>query len=384
MTRPSWIGQTLGGRYRIDDILGQGGMSAVYKAYDPNLKRVVALKMIHSHLAEDPKFLVRFEEEAAAVAQLRHPNIVQVFDFNHDQDLYYMVQEFVPGETLQEKLRRLNKTDRRMPLNEAIGYILNICDATGFAHQRGLIHRDIKPANIMINVHGQAILMDFGIVKITGGAKHTATGAVVGTALYLAPEAVRGETPDPRSDLYSLAVTLFEMVSGRPPFEAEFGHDVDDDAPQRSATRLAWAATGPPPTLIAVIEKALAKNREQRYPSMADFAEALRGVLAALGSSAPDVTQADQPVAQPPLPPPASGSQGTSGFAVQSSPVGMAANSPPPPSKPEGANLVPPEARQQKINQLRWLPCQLFQPQLSRVQSWSCGVRSGVLVSWAQ
>ena len=92
MTRPSWIGQTLGGRYRIDDILGQGGMSAVYKAYDPNLKRVVAVKLIHSHLADDPRFLVRFEEEAAAVAQLRHANIVQVFDFNHDQDVYYMVQ----------------------------------------------------------------------------------------------------------------------------------------------------------------------------------------------------------------------------------------------------------------------------------------------------
>src|SRR4030066_55748 len=105
--RPTWVGKTLGGRYRIDDILGQGGMSAVYKAYDPNLKRVVAVKMIHAHLAEDPKFVFRFEEEAAAVARLRHPNIVQVFDFNHDNDLYYMVQEFVAGETLQERLNHV-------------------------------------------------------------------------------------------------------------------------------------------------------------------------------------------------------------------------------------------------------------------------------------
>lgn len=294
MTRPSWIGQTLGGRYRIDDVLGQGGMSAVYKAYDPNLKRVVAVKMIHAHLAEDPKFVVRFEEEAAAVAQLRHPNIVQVFDFNHDTDLYYMVQEFVAGETLQERLRRLNLRDRHMPLSEAIGYVINICDASLFAHQRGLVHRDIKPANIMIDVHGQAILMDFGIVKITGGEKHTATGAVVGTALYLPPELIRGETPDPRSDQYSLGVTLFEAVSGRPPFEAESAMTLmmmhlNDPLPDLRQLR-----PDVPPSLAAVIERALAKNREDRFPSMAEFAAALRGVLASLSSAAPAATVTDE------------------------------------------------------------------------------------------
>lgn len=295
MSRPSWIGQTLGGRYRIDDILGQGGMSAVYKGYDPNLKRVVAIKMIHAHLAEDPKFVIRFEEEAAAVAQLRHPNIVQVFDFNHDNDLYYMVQEFVAGETLQERLRRFDKSNRRMALDEAIGYIINICDAAGYAHNRGLVHRDIKPANIMIDIHGQAILMDFGIVKITGGEKHTATGAVVGTALYLPPEAIRGETPDPRSDQYSLGVTLFEVVSGRPPFEADSAMTLmmmhlNDPLPDLRQLR-----PDVPPSMIGVIEKALAKNRAERYPSMEDFANALRDVLASLDRVAPAATLADQP-----------------------------------------------------------------------------------------
>jgi len=331
MTRPSWIGQTLGGRYRIDDILGQGGMSAVYKAYDPNLKRVVALKMIHTHLAEDPKFLVRFEEEAAAVAQLRHPNIVQVFDFNHDNDLYYMVQEYVPGETLQEKLRRLNKTDRRMPLDEAIGYIINICDATSFAHQRGLIHRDIKPANIMISVQGPAILMDFGIVKITGGEKHTATGAVVGTALYLAPEAIRGETPDPRSDLYSLGVTLFEMVSGHPPFEADSAMTLmmmhlNDPLPDMRGLR-----PDIPPALITVIETALAKNRDQRYASMADFADALRGVLSNLGHIAPAATQADQSPESHQRPAPTAAAWSTSGVPAQPLELGRAVTPPPVP-----------------------------------------------------
>ena len=277
MTRISLIGQTLGGRYRIDDLLGQGGMSAVYKAFDPNLKRVVAVKIIHAHLAEDPRFVVRFEEEAAAVAQLRHPNIVQVFDFNHDDDLYYMVQEYVAGETLQERLRRLNNSGRWLSLDRAIDYTLNICDALSYAHKRGMVHRDIKPANIMIDIHGQAILMDFGIVKIIGGEKHTATGAVVGTALYLPPELIRGEIPDPRSDQYSLAITLFEAISGRPPFEADSAMTlmmmhINDPLPDLRQLR-----PDTPPGLAAIIEKALSKNRDQRYASMADLAHALRG-----------------------------------------------------------------------------------------------------------
>lgn len=302
MTRASWIGQTLGGRYRIDDILGQGGMSAVYKAYDPNLKRVVAIKLIHSHLAEDPQFITRFKEEAAAVAQLRHPHIVQVFDFNSDNDLYYMVQEFVAGETLQERLRRLNKSGRHMPFDEAIRYINHICEAAHYGHQRGLVHRDIKPANIMIDIHGQAILMDFGIVKITGGEKHTATGAVVGTAVYLPPESIRGETPDGRSDQYSLAVTLFEALSGRPPFEADSAMTLmmmhlNDPLPDLRQLR-----PDTPPGLAAVIEKALSKNLQQRFPSMLEFSKALRKELDTLSRPSAILTQAGEPTSQKPQP----------------------------------------------------------------------------------
>ena len=233
MSQPSWIGRTLSGRYRIDALLGQGGMSAVYKATDPNLKRVVAIKLIHSHLSGDTQFIKRFEEEAAAVASLRHPNIVQVFDFNADEGTYYMVLEFLPGETLQDRLKRLSDEKRLLTIEESIQYTINICDALGYAHQRGMVHRDIKPANIMLDIHNQAILMDFGIVKIVGGDSHTATGAVVGTARYMSPEIIRAEVPDARADIYSLGVTLYEMLSGRPPFMADFGDDADDDAPQR-------------------------------------------------------------------------------------------------------------------------------------------------------
>lgn len=284
MSQNNLVGNVLGDRYRIDDLIGQGGMSAVYKAYDPNLKRVVAIKVIHPHLADDPKFVLRFEDEAAAVAQLHHPNIVQVHDFNNDQDLYYMVQEFVPGETLQELLRRLSKADERLPLEEAIGYTRDICDASGFAHKRGMIHRDIKPANIILNMDGKAILMDFGIVKITGGAVHTATGAVVGTALYMSPELIKGEVPDQRADIYSLGVTLFEMVSGRPPFEADSAMSLMMMHMRDPLPNMHHLRPEVPEDMIAVLNKALAKSPDDRYASMSEFAGALSAVLEHLQS----------------------------------------------------------------------------------------------------
>ncbi len=288
MPKPSWIGKSLSGRYQIEEILGQGGMSAVYKATDPNLKRVVAVKMIHPHLSDDPDFVKRFEEEATAVAQLRHPNIIQVFDFNHDDesDSYYMVLEFVPGETLQQHLARLNTSGRKLSITKALEYMVDICEAVNYAHQRGMIHRDIKPANLMLTVTDQAILMDFGIAKIVGGQRHTATGAVVGTAMYMSPEQIKGEHPDRRSDIYSLGVTLFEMVSGRPPFEADSAMTlmmmhVNDPVPDPRALN-----PDVPDDLVTVIEKALAKDPNDRYQTAAQMAAALRNVLGRIKAGA--------------------------------------------------------------------------------------------------
>jgi serine/threonine protein kinase/formylglycine-generating enzyme required for sulfatase activity len=286
MANSSWIGKTLGGRYKIEELLGQGGMSAVYKATDPNLRRVVAVKMIHSHLSNDPGFVKRFEEEAASVAQLRHPNIVQVYDFNSDGDSSYMVMEFVPGETLQDHLRRLNTVNRHLSLNEIIRYSTGVCDAVDYAHQRGLIHRDIKPANIMLSVLGQAILMDFGIAKIVGGQQHTATGAVIGTALYMSPEQIKGESADRRTDIYSLGVTLFEMIGGRPPFEADSAMTlmmmhVNDPVPD-----LHQFNPEIPQDLARVIHKALEKNPDDRFQTAAEMAVALRKIQERLATGA--------------------------------------------------------------------------------------------------
>ena len=282
MAKSSLIGQTIGKRYVMEEMLGQGGMSAVYKATDPNLKRVVAIKVIHSHLSDNPDFVRRFEEEASSVAQLRHHGIILVHDFNKDEelDLYYMVLEFVPGETIQDHLKRLNDQGRKLSVSKAMEYMANICDAVDYAHQRGMIHRDIKPANLMLTTSGQAILMDFGIAKIVGGTRHTATGAVVGTAMYMSPEQIKGEQPDRRSDIYSLGVTLFEMLSGKPPFDADSAMTlmmmhINDPvpSPQKLNPEI-------PEALVNVVNKALEKDPADRYQTAAQMAAALRNVLA--------------------------------------------------------------------------------------------------------
>lgn len=276
MSSPSWIGRKLNDRYEIEELLGQGGMSSVYRAYDHNLRRTVAVKMIHPHLSTDPNFISRFEEEAASVAQLRNPNIIQVYDFASEDNTYYMVLEFVPGETLEDSLDRLQKQGRRMEIKDAARYVANICDALEYAHTRGLIHRDVKPANIMLDVQGQAILMDFGIAKIVGGKQHTATGAVVGTALYMSPEVIKGEQVDKRADIYALGVTLFEILAGQPPFKADSAMTVlmmhvNDPIPD-----LKQLNQDIPDEMVAIVQKALAKDRNTRYQSAADLAQALR------------------------------------------------------------------------------------------------------------
>jgi serine/threonine protein kinase len=275
----SWEGKVLGGRYEIGELLGQGGMSSVYKANDPNLRRSVAIKMVHPHLSNNPEFVRRFEEEATAVARLRHPNIIQVYDFSHEDDLYYMVMEYLAGETLQARLKRLNAAGRRLPLRDVLKYAADICKAAGYAHQRGMIHRDIKPANVMLDVHGNAILMDFGIARIIGGQQHTATGAVLGTALYMAPEQIQGLHPDARADIYSIGVLLYEALSGHPPFEADSAMTLmmmhlNDPVPDLSQFH-----PGIPEEVRQIANQALEKDRARRYQTSEEMAAALQTAL---------------------------------------------------------------------------------------------------------
>ncbi len=276
-SRPSWIGRTIGNRYRIEERLGRGGMSSVYKATDPNLQRSVAVKIIHPHLSEHPEFVKRFVQEAAAVAQLRHPNIIQVHDFNNEGDTYYMILEHVPGETLEERLISLKQANLRLPLSETIHILANLCDAVAYAHERNMVHRDLKPSNVIINLLGEPILMDFGIAKLVGGDRvHTATGATIGTAAYMAPEQVMGEGVDHRADIYSLGIMLFEMASGQQPYQGKSALTVMMKHVKEPIPDIRILNSNVPDVLVGILEKALAKNADNRFSSAIEMGTALR------------------------------------------------------------------------------------------------------------
>ena len=285
---PSWIGRKLGGRYEIEEILGRGGMSTVYRATDPNLKRKVAIKLIHPHLTDNPEFIQRFEQEAAAIAQLRHNNIVQVHDFNNAQSIYYMVMEYIAGETLEDKLQKLNNAHMHMPIDETIKILAKVCDAANYAHERRMIHRDLKPSNVMINLVGEPILMDFGIAKIIGGRSHTATGAAMGTASYMSPEQVRGDKSDHRTDIYSLGIMLYEMLSGELPFQGDSTFQVMLKHVNEPIPDIRQFDMNTPLPLITILERALAKEPRERYQSAKEMGTALNAAGLQLHGSVSD------------------------------------------------------------------------------------------------
>jgi tRNA A-37 threonylcarbamoyl transferase component Bud32 len=268
-------GQMLG-NYRIVERIGRGGMAVVYKAYQPALERHVAIKVLREQLtADDEQFARRFQREAKAVAALRHPNIVQVFDFGTQDDVSYMVMEYLDGTTLKAELKALAERGETMALQEAQRIFQAVAGAVDYAHAQGMVHRDIKPANVMLTAKGDVVLTDFGIARIVGGTQYTATGAVIGTPAYLPPEQGQGERGDERSDIYALGVVLYEMVTGRVPFDADtplaviFKH-ISDPLPLPRELNPAL-----PEAVERVILKALAKDPGERYQRMADMSNAL-------------------------------------------------------------------------------------------------------------
>lgn len=266
------IGETLG-RYRIVEHLGHGGMAEVYKAYHPGLERFVAVKVLHPFLAQEEGFLTRFRREAKAVAALRHPNIVQVLDFDHDQtrDLYYMVMEFIDGPSLKARLQELAEEGQQMPLDEAVRIISAVAEALSYAHRRGMVHRDVKPANVVFNSEGQAILTDFGIAKMVDVAGLTASGSMIGTPAYMAPEQGMGQAGDERSDIYSLGVMFYQLTTGTLPFEADtpMGIVLKHIGEPLPSPRLLRPDL--PEALEQVILRAMAKDPAQRYQTAAEF-----------------------------------------------------------------------------------------------------------------
>ncbi|MFN8460067.1 MAG: serine/threonine-protein kinase, partial [Anaerolineae bacterium] len=272
------LGLTLG-KYHVVDRLGQGGMADVYKAYQPGLARYVAVKVIHGNLIDNEEFIERFEGEAMAVASLRHPNIVQVFDFDREDELYYMVMEFVDGPTLEAELKARQERQELYPLAETVTLFKALADAIDYAHSRGVIHRDLKPGNIMFTPRRRVVLTDFGIARVAHGPRYTTTNAVIGTPAYMSPEQAQGERVDSRTDIYSLGVILYELVTGRIPFEGDNAIAIIMKLVNES-----WPhPTTVNPTLSqpveAVILKAMHKNPDERYQSAGEMALALQQAI---------------------------------------------------------------------------------------------------------
>lgn len=287
----SLVGTTLGS-YQVVERLGRGGMAEVYKGYHEKLDRYVAIKVLHGFLAEGEDFLARFEREARAVANLRHPNIVQIHDFNIVDENYYMVMEFVEGGTLTEQLRDANKSGKMMPFGEISNIISQVAQALDYAHKQDLVHRDIKPSNILLAPGGEVFLTDFGIARMMSGTQFTATGALIGTPAYMSPEQCKGLDTSPVSDIYSLGIILYEMLTGGVPFEAETPLSVLQKHITDPVPILREHRTDLPVAFEEVIARALAKEPEDRYQSAVAFADALNEAIKAEGGIPISISEA--------------------------------------------------------------------------------------------
>jgi tetratricopeptide (TPR) repeat protein len=262
--------------------LGRGGMADVYRAYQPGMDRYVAIKVMHAHLAEDPGFVTRFKREAQAVGTLRHPNIVQVIDFDSTDNEYYMVMEFIESDSLKAMLTRRGA----LPVIEALAMMTKITDAVAYAHSMGMIHRDLKPANILLTKVGEPILTDFGIAKILSATNLTTTGMAIGTPTYMSPEAGRGEKVDERSDLYSLGVMFYEMVTGTLPYDADTPWAVILKHINEPLPLPSTVMPDLPSDIERILLKAMAKNPAERFQSAAEMRDALSQGQATLPTKA--------------------------------------------------------------------------------------------------
>ena len=274
-TSSQMIGTVLSGRYKLEAKLGSGGMSTVYLARDTTLDRQVAVKVLHREMSEQEDQLQRFRQEARAVAKLSHPNVVAVIDAGEDGGHPYIVFEYVEGETLKQRINRVGALEPQ----EALAYAIEIARGLTVAHNRRMVHRDIKPQNVLIDAEGRAKLTDFGISRQLEQDGMTATGRVLGTTDYVAPEQAMGHAVDQRSDIYSLGVVLYEMLVGQVPFHADSQvgvamKHVNEELPDVQQRRPELSAAA-----AMVVERATAKDPDQRYQQVGDLIDDLSTAL---------------------------------------------------------------------------------------------------------
>ena len=285
------VGELIAERYELEELVGSGGMSSVYRAHDRLLERNVALKVLHEGLTGEGDHVERFRREARAVAQLSHPNIVTVIDRGEQDARQFIVFEYVPGENLKELVGRTGP----LPEREAVRLAFQVARALAFAHGQGLVHRDVKPQNVLLTEEGRAKVTDFGIARslaVAGGL--TQTGTVMGTSDYIAPEQARGSHVDELSDVYSLGAVLYELITGEVPFPGDnfvavAMRHINEPPPSVRERRPDVS-----PRLDAAVRRAMAKDPGDRFRSMDDFAAELQGCLAELDGSG--VSPTDQTI----------------------------------------------------------------------------------------
>jgi serine/threonine-protein kinase len=268
------LGEVIGGRYELEELVGSGGMSSVYRANDRMLERKVALKILHSRLGDDDEYVERFRREARAVAQLAHPNIVTVIDRGEDEGRQFIVFEYVDGKTLKE----LVDAQGPMPIDEVLSLGIGIASGLAFAHERGIVHRDVKPQNVLLNGDGRAKVTDFGIARSLDVERGvTQTGTVLGTSNYIAPEQASGQPVDDRSDVYSLGVVLYELLVGEVPFPGESFVAVAMKHIHEPAPSVLERRPDAPPRLASLVDSMLEKDHAFR-PSMDEVVAELESI----------------------------------------------------------------------------------------------------------
>jgi hypothetical protein len=291
------VGDVVGSRYELEELVGTGGMSSVFRAHDTLLERRVALKLLHEQAGRDEQQVERFKREARAVAQLSHPNIVTVIDRGEEGGRQYIVFEYVEGENLKELVLRAG----RLPVRRAIEVGLQVAHGLAFAHRHGLVHRDVKPQNVLLADGCEAKVTDFGIARALDVDGLTLTGTVVGTSHYIAPEQARDQPVDARTDVYSLGAVLYELLAGDVPFSGENFVSVALRHLNEPSPSVREGRPEVSPRLDAALARAMAKEPGERFQSMDEFAGELQACLAELG---PDTEHDATMVVRPATPPP--------------------------------------------------------------------------------